>query len=497
MGILALFRWLIILTFSSGGYYGSGHRGGGLSSFLCGLRVSQNYRDCNPGAFRDGILMFAYWCDINGIVLGTHPEKCVSFFKVGGGFRAGDYRELKERLGTSWKKWDVNRPPEEYITLGEGRKQQLERPDVWVKPSESIVVEVKAASIGPTESFATGTTLRFPRFKRFRFDKDWETALTEDELPFLKANADKSSKKDFKVDGKRQVAKKLKKELVIAGNDRKLKTKYDGPESLLFQGLVFYVMSDMLKPQKKSKAQIEQMIVANGGAVIQATKRTIKAEGVEDVEQRSICVGEKETLSVKSLIKAGVTDIVRPVWVLDAIKQKYLVPFEPSHMYHMTESSEAGIQQNVDVYGDSYTRDLTPAELKVLFDNMIHPKNSEFSAKEFVAELQERGKGDIFGDLKGFMFRGCVARFYLDDSLDTRIAKHQFLFAGGDIAEEDDTEGLSHFVVNSQDVDTVMALRTKVANLVGRRLPRIVSLQWLTDSWNEGTLLDEGTYVIY
>lgn len=428
---------------------------------------------------------------------GTHPEKCVSFFKVGGGFRAGDYREIKERLGSSWKKWDSNRPPEEYITLGGDRKQQLERPDVWIKPSESIVVEVKAASVGPTGSFGAGSTLRFPRFKRFRFDKNWEEALSEDEFAVLKATADKNSKKDFKVDGKRRVAKKLKKELVIAGNNRRFKTKYDGPESRLFHGLVFYIMSDMLKPQKKTKAQIEQIIVANGGSIIQAIKRTRKTEGVEDVEERAICVGEKETLSVKSLIKAGVTDIVRPVWVLDAIKQKYLVPFEPSHMYHITEHSRPGIEQNVDVYGDSYTRDLTAAELKVLFDNMIHPKNSEFSAKAFVTELQERGKGDIFGDLKGFMFRGCVAQFYLNDSLDIRIAKQQFLFAGGEIAEEDDAEDLSHFVIDAQDADMVKALRTKVANLVGRRLPRIVSLEWLTESWNEGTVLDESTYVIY
>lgn len=32
-----------------GGYYGTGHRGGALSSFLCGLRVGQNYKDKHPG----------------------------------------------------------------------------------------------------------------------------------------------------------------------------------------------------------------------------------------------------------------------------------------------------------------------------------------------------------------------------------------------------------------------------------------------------------------
>jgi len=34
-----------------GGYYGSGHRGGNLSSFMCGLRVGQNHLNMNPGKF--------------------------------------------------------------------------------------------------------------------------------------------------------------------------------------------------------------------------------------------------------------------------------------------------------------------------------------------------------------------------------------------------------------------------------------------------------------
>ena len=34
-----------------GGYYGSGHRGGNLSSFMCGLRVGKNYMDMNPGKY--------------------------------------------------------------------------------------------------------------------------------------------------------------------------------------------------------------------------------------------------------------------------------------------------------------------------------------------------------------------------------------------------------------------------------------------------------------
>jgi DNA ligase 4 len=77
-----------------GGYYGSGRRGGTLSSFLLGLRVSENY-----------------------VKAGANPEKCLSFFKVGGGMRAEDYAEIWHRTEGKWIDWDSNKPPSEYVEL--------------------------------------------------------------------------------------------------------------------------------------------------------------------------------------------------------------------------------------------------------------------------------------------------------------------------------------------------------------------------------------------
>ena len=139
-----------------GGYYGTGHRGGRLSSFLCGLRVDTNHID-----------------------KGANPEKCFSFFKVGGGLRSGDFAKIKYLTEGKWVNWDINNPPTEYIELGgASANRQHERPDVWIRPSESIVVEVKAASVETSERFATSYTLRFPRFKKLRDDKSWKEALS-------------------------------------------------------------------------------------------------------------------------------------------------------------------------------------------------------------------------------------------------------------------------------------------------------------------------------
>lgn len=201
-----------------GGYYGSGNRGGRLSSFLCGLRVDQNQ-----------------------ISQGANPMRFYSFFKVGGGFTAADYAELRHRTDGKWRKWDPRHPPTEYIALG-GEQLQFERPDEWILPSDSVVVEVKAASVAMTDQFKMGSTLRFPRFKKLRTDRTWETALSISDFITLKGNAEKEGKeKQFKIDDGRIKRQRVprKKSLTVAGAEVLLDTPFAGKATSVFEGLSF------------------------------------------------------------------------------------------------------------------------------------------------------------------------------------------------------------------------------------------------------------------
>ena len=199
-----------------GGYYGSGHRGGRLSSFMCGLRVDQNQ-----------------------ISQGASPMRFYSFFKVGGGFTAADYAELRHRTDGKWRKWDSKHPPTEYIALG-GDHLQFERPDEWILPSDSIVVEVKAASVAVTDQFKMGLTLRFPRFKKLRTDRTWETALSISDFITLKGNAEKVGKeKEFRIDDGRRKRQRVarKKPLTVAGAEVLLNVPLCGKATNVFEGL--------------------------------------------------------------------------------------------------------------------------------------------------------------------------------------------------------------------------------------------------------------------
>ncbi|KAL2075322.1 hypothetical protein VTL71DRAFT_265 [Oculimacula yallundae] len=456
-----------------GGYYGSGHRGGNLSSFLCGLRVNQNH-----------------------IASGANPMKCYSFCKVGGGFRAEDYAKIRHLTDGKWNDWDPKKPPKDLIVLG-GGDRQYERPDVWIEPCDSVVLEVKAASVGASDQFGTKFTLRFPRFRRIKDDKRWDQALSLEEFDDLKEKVEAESKeKVFKVENRR-MTKRLKTAIVIAGNDSKVKTPYAGPKTKIFEGLDFCVMTEMIHPTKKTKAEIEQAIKLNGGSIFQSVTAR---EGI-------ICIGDKKVIKVASLMAKGERNILKPAWVFDALKQaeadgpdrpRYLLPFEPNHVYHMLDSSQDDFQNNVDVYGDSYARDTNVDELKVLVDYMIHPKNSSFSADEFLTQLEEHGRG--LGETTGSMLRGCVVKFVAsgqedtDKDIDLLIARNRLLFSGGKVAESDEDEGITHFVMVDEDRALIKEVRQRVS--LSKKVPRIVGMKWLQDSWEEKTLMDEERYVV-
>lgn len=211
-----------------GGYYGSGHRGGNLSSFLCGLKI-----------------------DENEIKKGANPMKCISFFKVGGGFTAADYAEIRHRTDGNWMEWNAKHPPSDFLELA-GGPLQFERPDVWIRPDKSVIVSVKAASISTTDQFKMGLTLRFPRFKKLRTDRDWKTALSVSGFLALQKNVEKEKRdKQFRIDDSRKKRQRLshKKPLAVIGNHFIPKTYADAPGTTVLQGLNFCISCKNFKPK--------------------------------------------------------------------------------------------------------------------------------------------------------------------------------------------------------------------------------------------------------
>jgi DNA ligase-4 len=465
-----------------GGYWGSGRRGGTLSSFLCALRVGENLIRSGAAASR---------------------EKTLSFCKVGGGFKAEDYGEIRHHTENKWHEWDPANPPSEFVELGGGERLQYERPDVWIRPSESVVISIKAASFAPSDQFALGWTLRFPRFRKLRLDKAWDAGMDVDEFEALRTKV-KQEEKDRKAmemeNRKRKPTKRLKRELVIAGAADPAETTAEflavkKPRTDLFQGLDFCVLSEVLRPRRMTKPNLEKLIKENGGRIHQTVD---KGSGM-------ILLADKNVVRVASLKKAGDADIVRPKWVFDCLEQSgsegYLLPFEESHLFHATEGMMRVAEENTDQYGDSYARDVGVDELREIMDRMDMPDDSErFDVDQFLDQLEEHGNG--MDGLKSFMFRRCRVHFALGEGVpETKALKlgNYVRFGNGEVVEDLEDEQITHVVVvggreNTAASEKVVAADVRYKVSSRRAVPRIVAARWVEDCWKEDTLVDEEDY---
>jgi len=459
-----------------GGYYGSGHRGGRLSSFMCGLRVDENQ-----------------------VSQGADPMKFYSFFKVGGGFTAADYAAVRHKTDGKWKKWDPKNPPTQYIELA-GGPLQYERPDEWILPSDSLVVEVKAASVTATDQFRMGFTIRFPRFKKIRTDREWNNALSITDFVALKNNVEREGKeKQFKVDDNRRKRQRVgrKKPLTVAGSEIVHDTTNGTKTRKIFEGLSFYVMTGSQKPKKKSKAELEQLAKSHGAKIVQNASKP-----------ETICIGDQRTVHVAASVKRADTNIIRPSWLFDNITQSeidgdqptLLLPLEPRHMFFTKSDSESRIEAAVDEYGDSYARDVTVDELNEIFESMPTTFERSFDAAGFRNELD--GHQQELGELPAWIFEGLsiyahnqsqamnggTPLLQKDPAFSIKQASNLARFAGARVTH-DLKEGITHVLVSHADRNHVRNIREKVATF--RRLPRLVTVEWIEESWREKTLLDE------
>lgn len=513
-----------------GGYFGSGRRGGTLSSFLCGLRVSQNFIKSGKAAT---------------------GEKCLSFFKVGGGFKAEDYAEIRHHTEGKWQDWDAANPPTEYIELGGGERLQYEKPDVWIRPSDSVVVSVKAASITQSDQFAMGWTLRFPRFRKLRLDRTWDSALDMDEFEVLrsKINDQEKERKKMEMENRKRkpATKRARKDLFIAGTSDPASSSSATPiiapretreaSTRLFAGLDFCVLSESLKPHKMAKPALEKLIKDHGGRIHQ---QVLDRRSDPNTQRVVIPIADKNVVKVASLKKsAPEMDIIRPKWVFDCLAQPifpqkgkgYLLPFEPSHLFYAgSEQTEQRAEEAVDKFGDSYARDLADGEeLKAVFEAMEDgdyesdsewdsdsgSKNrgrGEFDMNYFLDHLEEQGS--LLDELRSFMFRRCRVFFALAsdgngngngqgkvESKAMRL-KNYICFGNGMVVEE--LEKSTHVVVvtasaedaKKEEREMAAEIRYKISlEDVGSPVPRIVKGEWVEESWAEGTVVDEEGYV--
>lgn len=93
-------------------------------------------------------------------------------------------KRLNERFKSVWRpvsnrrQLRCNKEPEKIENVHFGS----EIPDVWVKPEDSVIIEVKASEIVSSKSFDLNYSLRFASFVQIRDDKLWHECCSKSEF---------------------------------------------------------------------------------------------------------------------------------------------------------------------------------------------------------------------------------------------------------------------------------------------------------------------------
>ncbi|KAL5109365.1 DNA ligase 4 [Taenia crassiceps] len=109
----------------------------------------------------------------------SSPQSFLTFCQVSCGLKRDQLESLNHRLESHWRQYDrrkINCNETEWLRVSG------ERPDFWIPPRHSLVLQIHAAEMIPSASYSAGFTLRFPRIADIREDKTWQDVVSISEI---------------------------------------------------------------------------------------------------------------------------------------------------------------------------------------------------------------------------------------------------------------------------------------------------------------------------
>ena len=411
-----------------GGYYGEGKRINTNNIFSQSISNSINNNDnnfdFNQDYYSDSVTTFLM--GIGKKIDEENPSKSIilPIVKVGSGYNMTTLNTIRNNLRPFWKKYDSKNPP---ALFGQWKPAQSEKPDVYIDdPSISIILEVKAAEIVPSESFPSKITLRFPRVEKTRFDKNWNEVLQYNELIKLydislnnvKKNND-LYKTDDNVQHKHIIKKGKRKNIMnslesdvdsdISSEDfrgkknkadeiyskflpsfRDTDTTFVNKISNLFQGFQFLILllDDNVNINSTMKQNLEYLIVEHGGEKVQNYLSSV-----------THIISNKFDLRAKNIVKVHDVNIIKSKWVEDCIKNKKIMKISPKYLTYANEETKEIFKTTIDDYGDSYFEEIDKPTLEGIFENM-EIKNIDKEYETALKDLlKEYKNNELFNEI--------------------------------------------------------------------------------------------------
>jgi ATP-dependent DNA ligase len=309
-----------------------------------------------------------------------------AFGKVGSGYSRAELKSLNEALAPHWDaaykgkaKADGGRVSTAHVRMppwlcGWAPAKQDDIPDVILDhPLHGIVVETKAAEIGPSDTFNAGLTIRFPRVVRIRGDKPpaqaehlaGMEALYAETGGRLARKVDAGELRDAGLETHRRRAAKRQR---VGEDGRPTAGGGRGGGALLsthaWSTVEADVVTDVLggarvwllpmdpADRERSMAAVKQL----GGDPVKthalgdvafavSTARTIDAQ---------IACREHKDVASKRLLPA--VDVLRPEYLQACLDAGRRVDLEPQYAIELTPASQAAMLRIVDPQGDHHFR---------------------------------------------------------------------------------------------------------------------------------------------
>ena len=402
-----------------GGYYGEAKR------FALGSAVTNTFPSFTQQYTTD---IVDYSDSINSFLLGVvktlntscpKNSKILPIVKVGSGFNSIELNTIRNQLKNKWKKYEPRAPPSYY---GQWTPNINDRPDIYIdNPSESILLEIKAAEIIPTTTFPAKVTLRFPRLVKIKHDKTWCDALKHDELlqyydtslttlntnnALYEASASKAKSLQHKhilkrhkkqkhllidettdnIDNSTTIAECTKKNKVVVVDKyskiletfRDTDTSNITKQSNLFAGFQFMIvcLDEVVSNNIVKKKMMEYTIVENGGEKVQnyLPNRTTHV------------IAEKIDLKIRNIISQHDINVFNSKWVYDCVKLKRIIPVMPMYLTYVCSETKEMFAMNIDKYNDSYYEEVDTNVLREIFGGMmdVNVDNSSDSGDNIV-----------------------------------------------------------------------------------------------------------------
>ena len=250
--------------------------------------------------------------------------------KVGTGLSAAARTDLNANLGLDSGEdgEDQNETIPPYIVAWDAASKS--RPDRWIDPPKSCVLEVKYSEIIASTAYPLRQTLRFPRIGRVDYDKTCmeatgkKTFLESVHNCFLAMRQEREKEERAEQRNQRSMLARVR---TYAEKD---------VISSMFANKVFVVIASLIDELKTEEAkEVEHLIKAHGGTVNWEMNSLVRNQDY------IVASATEKSGRIYHMKRSKTDDVLSFEWVLDCIKAGQIIPPSAHHWVATTPETQA------------------------------------------------------------------------------------------------------------------------------------------------------------